>query len=162
MNIQDEVFFHICHSIEDSKRLLKLAKNPRDLTVGKSLKWSGDQLNFFNEFWNHYSYTIDSESQESVDIIQAARDSLCEETSVFYEKHSKKILQVLNNQAMFIRETIFEEIRQTEFSELPSRKSCLWVSDPEALPFWWDSFRGERTILKLKLSGIYILEKIVF
>jgi len=63
----------------------------------------------------------------------------------------------LNELRLFVRETIFEEVREKHFASLPSRKTCIWVSEENAVSYWWKtlSSNGQNNykILKLNLSG---------
>jgi hypothetical protein len=55
----------------------------------------------------------------------------------------------------WIQEEIFETVRLKEFSDLPSRKNCLWICKKEDLPRWVNMFNtSSRKILKVKANGL--------
>ena len=61
---------------------------------------------------------------------------------------------VIKEQGMFIRETIFEEVRKSYFPHLPSRKTCIWVFEKEAVEYWWNALEGQqKLIFELQLTG---------
>ena len=69
--------------------------------------------------------------------------------------------EVAKSQSMFIREEIFEEVRQNYFPQLPCRKTCIWVCTKEAIPFWWKTLgASKQKILKLNLTGsLYVADQ---
>ncbi len=64
-------------------------------------------------------------------------------------------LQSISKECSFyIREQVFEDVRKQFFSDKPSRKTCLWVSEKEHLPFWISAVTGNnRVLLTLELEG---------
>jgi len=57
----------------------------------------------------------------------------------------------------WVQEEIFEGVRKEKFSNLPSRKKCLWVCKFEDLPKWFEIFEEHSLpmkILKIKATGI--------
>jgi len=61
---------------------------------------------------------------------------------------------VIKEQCMFIRETIFEEVRNSYFPHLPSRKTCIWVFEKEAVEYWWKSLDAQQNLIfELQLTG---------
>lgn len=90
------------------------------------------------------------------------------DTCQFYESDNisdpdKIILltNVLGEYIQFVRETVFEEVRQKHFPQLPSRQRCLWLIPdtqkfPEALNFWLNKLitqDQQYRILRLNCSG---------
>lgn len=68
------------------------------------------------------------------------------------------IENILNEYVIFARETLFEEVRQNYFPELPSRQKCIWLIPPnnEQITFWLNALKcpdGKYQILKLECSG---------
>lgn len=52
---------------------------------------------------------------------------------------AKWTYQILHGQLKMKRELIFEQVRAAEFSELPSRQRCLWVSETLDDALYWKS-----------------------
>lgn len=54
------------------------------------------------------------------------------------------------------QELILENIREKEFSQLPSRQSCLWLipDNKECLQFWCRKISSKSQVLRLKVNGI--------
>jgi len=56
--------------------------------------------------------------------------------------------------ALYIREQVFEEVRQRCYPALPSRQKCLWVCEEDQLPYWKTmNINGQRSLLTLDLNG---------
>lgn len=55
--------------------------------------------------------------------------------------------------AIFIRELVYEEVRTLLFSDLPSRRHCIWLCDEKSLQFWSNTFANEGTIYKVRATG---------
>jgi hypothetical protein len=61
----------------------------------------------------------------------------------------------------WIQEEVFENVRLTQYSDLPSQKNCLWVCEKQQLENWWKIFCSkdsrfkiyDRKILELNLEG---------
>lgn len=54
-----------------------------------------------------------------------------------------------------LRESVFENVRLTEFPELPSRKNCLWVTDDIEVAKYWVKripHSGNKKIFELELA----------
>ncbi|MDR0602768.1 MAG: DUF2441 domain-containing protein [Bacteroidales bacterium] len=60
------------------------------------------------------------------------------------------------NNARYIRETVFEEVRQEFFPSYPSRQKGIWViSDKKYIPYWYKKLGMNRdsVIFELELTG---------
>lgn len=57
-----------------------------------------------------------------------------------YETLSTNLHESLFKSLAWIREEIFENIRECDFKDSPSRKKCIWLTDYENLPNWWKMF----------------------
>lgn len=56
--------------------------------------------------------------------------------------------------AFYIREQAFEDVRQRRYPELPSRKTCLWVTAADGVEYWKTIVTtGQRFLLQLELKG---------
>ncbi len=53
------------------------------------------------------------------------------------------------------RELIFENVRKTQFSNLPSRQRCIWLTNKKDLEKWWSEFEPNRSkkIYLVKANG---------
>ncbi len=72
-----------------------------------------------------------------------------------YEGIANKLHWSLFQYLKWIREEIFENVRLKVDSNLPSRKSCIWISKIEDVKKWWDLFKNKsgKRILELRLKG---------
>jgi hypothetical protein len=68
------------------------------------------------------------------------------------------ISNIFKETGMLIRELIFEEIRKSEFPDLPSRQKCIWLTKKDKVKFWYDWLndkQSEYSIFELGCDGIY-------
>ena len=64
------------------------------------------------------------------------------------------IENVSKETALYIREQVFEDVRKSNFPNLPSRQKCLWLCDEKTLPYWNTAVIGpQRYLLTLKVEG---------
>jgi len=79
----------------------------------------------------------------------------------FLEKIIFELKDSLSQYIKWIQEDIFEQIRISHFSSLPSRRHCIWVCKRNQLTKWWSIFCSrdnkfrttKKKILKLELKG---------
>ncbi len=62
-------------------------------------------------------------------------------------------LRAFEHCGMYMREQVFEEVRQAEFSTLPSRKHCIWVFRSSAADYWKGSLGPNLSLFKVRLTG---------
>ena len=61
---------------------------------------------------------------------------------------------IINSQIDF-RELILEEVRYKHFNKLPSRRSCIWLTDEESLDTWCNllSYKDKDSIFEVEADG---------
>ncbi len=158
MQIVDQEYFHIRSLPEKARTVSSEADNGMVWDPGFRFCWSGEKLNYFNQHWNENDFFAQVYEEEGqVDFVTGLMRFLTEPLE-FQGQHWQTMLKqadkIVRSQAMFIRETIFEEVRAKEFPHQPSRLTSLWVSDREGLKPWWNSFKGEKKLIRLRLNGI--------
>ncbi|MCL2341971.1 MAG: DUF2441 domain-containing protein [Firmicutes bacterium] len=84
----------------------------------------------FLNVYNHYKSLRDIQNQ--LNLLNTAND-------------------FINEYQMLIRELGLEEVRQDTFSELPSRKHCIWLCRENQLDYWKEMLHGEFEIFKVKI-----------
>ena len=67
--------------------------------------------------------------------------------------YSIDINEKIKEYTMLIRELVYEEVRFKWFSDLPSRRHCIWLCDQTQLDYWQNTLGGECDIYKVKVSG---------
>lgn len=94
---------------------------------GKSYSF-GNKLNNFYRFYENYNPAITADEAE------------------------KNL--ILSEYTKYIRECIFEEVRQKEFPDYPSRTKCIWLAPPslESLKFWRAQLPEARSLVKFTCS----------
>ena len=55
---------------------------------------------------------------------------------------AKAMHGLLKEQAILVRELVFEEVRLRDFPNLPSRRSCTFLCREEYLERWWNTMNG--------------------
>ncbi|MBU1011366.1 MAG: DUF2441 domain-containing protein [Bacteroidetes bacterium] len=156
MEVKDEIFYHC-------QRKNGLNKN-----------WEiGDFINFSKKTENYYFSSLKEcvlELKNSLSNIDLNPKIEKIEGIIHNEEFEKNIREkqiLINNSKYYIdqindyfnktiqfqQETIFEFIRKEINPQLPSRQSCIWITETiEDLRKWSDMFKCP-TILKLKLNG---------
>lgn len=147
MLVQNKLFYHI-HRIE----------TPSDRwEPGSKITWFNRELNFFNKFWETQSYYSErGDGDPQIDFLWGLRDYLKKLKGCRKKQHEdmlKKSENIIRSYCMFIREIIFEEVRNQFFPGLPSRRTCIWVIERPGIEGWWESFKGEKQLLTLNLTG---------
>lgn len=64
-------------------------------------------------------------------------------------------VEIANHYLILARELLTEEVRRERFSNLPSRRTCLWAAeDIERAHFWAERLGGACRILRLEVDGV--------
>ena len=61
--------------------------------------------------------------------------------------------QKIKEYAILIRELVYEEVRNSNFPWLPSRRHCVWLCDKDSLKFWGNNLHNDYEIYKVKAIG---------
>lgn len=79
-------------------------------------------------------------------------DQYIKKSSV-YRQLTEQMEENLQQYLKWIREEIFENYRQENFPRLPSRKSCLWLSELQDLEKWWTKLypKKQKKIIEVDL-----------
>lgn len=153
MDIKNKTFFHI-HRISGHSPLWE---------EGNRINWVHKKNNLFYDAFCNNAITYDDGTGPLT--LRKALHRFNQGSDRYQSDQIHKILKscskTINNQTIFIREVIFEEVRQNYFPHLPSRQSGIWVCSREATEQWWNRLKGkEQVILCLKLTGsMHIAER---
>ena len=129
--------------------------------ISRNNSWNdGDIINAGldeNPFWNickNYSKMI------RVNGVEMSVFEMIERVNNFdvTQQNISFLYQVLKDiskeTAFYIREQIFEDVRNKEYSMLPSRQKCLWVCEEDQISFWKTINEGRQcSLLTLELTG---------
>jgi len=148
VQIKNRIFYHI-HRFGPHSSIWK---------VGNRINWVRKNKNIFNSFFDTYRFMTDNTNGNGSKHLLAAIECFRQQAIDFKQAQINDYLEmaytVIKEQGMFIRETIFEEVRSSYFPHLPSRKTCIWVFEKEAIEYWWDSLEAQQKfILELQLTG---------
>ncbi|MBQ4640963.1 MAG: DUF2441 domain-containing protein [Clostridia bacterium] len=145
MNVKHEKFYHI-HRTNELSHLW---------VVGNKINFTTRQMNVFNKYYESYypRITIDG----NVYPMSQALDIICNRKLYASESNAELIVKqmqsITKEFAIYLRENIFEEIRANYFPSLPSRKSCLWVCDKNALDYWKATLGHEHKVFEVSITG---------
>lgn len=111
-----------------------------------------------NEFWSickdyNRTFKVDGREMTVFEMINTVETFEVSQQNIrFLYMVIKKISK---EYAFYVREQIFEAVRQESFPQLPSRQKCLWVCEEDQIPFWADSKTDKepRCLLTLELTG---------
>lgn len=147
MHIKNGIFYHI----------------HRPNTFSHLWRWDAiinifkKEPNSWNKFYDTYSISTDITNGNGRLYLLAAIEKFNSQPLDFKQRHYEEYIQLakkaLKEQAIFIRETIFEEVRSAYFPELPSRKSCIWLIKDNAVQYWWNTLGGNKKIFKVEVTG---------
>lgn len=100
----------------------------------------------YNPFFKNAAATppqVNLTASESPGLLEFFRSFENEEYQWSYRPSMNELAkwayQILQGQLKLKRELIFEQVRASEFSELPSRQRCLWVSETLSDALYWKS-----------------------
>lgn len=146
MEIKSKEFYHI-HRIGNHSSLWE---------VGNRINWVQKRNNLFYDHYSRNGMYYDDGTGSIT--FRKALQRFKNQTQAYkiqqYERLINASAEVVKSQSMFIRETIFEEVRKNYFPQLPSRLSGIWVCNKDAVQFWWKTLNAKnQKILKLKLTG---------
>ncbi|MFZ5968398.1 MAG: DUF2441 domain-containing protein [Bacillota bacterium] len=148
MHIKDQEFFHIHRIGEWSTRW----------NVNSIIYWGQKEINNFNRFYDMNGLITNLTNGNGNMYGRSALQNFLLQPQSFqevnYNNMLKIALQIVKEQSIYIRETIFEEVRMNYFPQLPSRKTCIWVCEKESIPYWWNIIGGQKKIFKLQLTGV--------
>lgn len=146
MNIKNATFYHITRP------------NPYQniWTVGNTINLTQKQTNYFNAYYDNY-YPQISIDNNLYPILQAIQ--IIQQNGLYNKPDDAKyIIEQMNltikEMAIYLRESIFEEIRSIYFPALPSRKYCIWVCEKNSIPYWQENLGGNFPIYELCLTGV--------
>lgn len=125
---------------------------------GNKINLTTKQINDFNSYYDNYfpKIAIDNVEYpviEAMSIINSKKLYANEKNAEFIVN---QLHSIANELAIYMRESIFEEIRAEYFSDLPSRKSCIWLCEKESVKYWLKALNpgSNFRIFKLELTGV--------
>lgn len=138
---------------EERKRILYHISDLKDWKIGDIIE-SGA---FENRFWKRCK-TFDKQVSVNGNIMSVfdmidrfSTFDVTEDNINFLYDNLKTISK---ETAFYIREQVFEDVREREYPNLPSRQKCLWVTGKEKIPYWKTIHSsGTQYLLTLELEG---------
>ena len=149
MYVKNEMFYHF-HKFLENDEISALWQAGRDINLTKK------QTNRFNSYYDSYFPQVRI-SNRLYPIREAAKiieDNKLYSTTEIAENIFKQYTKVIREMAIYMRETIFEEIRQMYFANLPSRKCCIWVLNEPSIRYWYNTLGPTRKLFRIKLTGV--------
>jgi hypothetical protein len=124
--------------------------------VDNSLNFSNRALNSFNYYYEKYSPRINVNGMDypPIKALEILQDGLYSRTPQYAEYLVGKFKDIITDLGLYIREELFEEVRENYFPGLPSRKTCIWVLEKKAIRYWSEILGKDFELYKLELTGI--------
>lgn len=129
--------------------------------ANKTIFFGQKERNLFNSYYDNNAPGMFIAGDQTRYAVKTALTKILSQPENYklddYIKMLKFLVGVIDDQCMFIRETIFEEVRKNYFPQLPSRQTCIWVEEKGAVPYWWNTLAKEGIkfkIFKLSLTGV--------
>ena len=146
MLVEKKIFYHI-HSQNEFSVHWK---------VGNTLIFSKNKLNCFSDFYETKFSPQLTINQEKVPFNKGFGEinisnivNNIDDTEYLLTK-SRCILKEMG---IYLRETIYEEVRQEKFAHLPSRKHCIWMCDEKSLDYWISRLRHDSQVFEVLFTG---------
>jgi hypothetical protein len=166
MKVNGEVYYHI-HTVN---------KYTRKWKIGRTIRFSNDSVNrIFPARFAKLDEDIEAEKKDkyfddNLKALKRVEKFLTREASFIdvlnYIQESRKLmldllvrsrgmLKIINSYNHLLNEIIFEQIRKSEFAELPSRLKCTWLCDKRNIKKWVSLFevRGKRKTFEVQAYG---------
>jgi hypothetical protein len=152
LHVKNQDFFHI-H---------KIGLWSDRWAVGKTIFRGNKELNLFSQFYNeNYPFIVGPDGIKYPG--NRAIPYFLSQSLQYQNQNLQNILNfaktVIQEQGMFIREEIFEEVRKNYFPHLPSRRTCIWLCDKESVEYWWSKLQSpnlKMKIFKFNITGILL------
>lgn len=146
----DKLTFYHIHPIGGKHDALWMPGN--NFSVGNNL-----EKNEFLKYFNTARIGIHYEDGFTIPMSAAIRDFLKLPIDIQHKNYQTCLQQAakaIKEMGTYIRESIFEEVRVTEFPSHPSRMKCIWVCEEKDIQYWLDKLHaGEKKIFKVSLIG---------
>lgn len=146
MYIKNEFFYHY-HKNNKYSSIWK---------AGNQIDFTTKQLNEFSNFYNEACFTYPFQNTNSFpyELLQQTLEVGEQFSELELQSRFKFLQTVVKEYAIYIRENVYEQVRSQYFSTLPSRKTCIWVCEADALDYWNKTISGEKRLFKLQLTGV--------
>lgn len=147
MHTKNKILFHI-HRIGSWSDIWK---------VGSTIFWGQKETNNFNRWYDTNILVYNFNDKTGTFSAKAALEKFLSLSSDHKQINCNQIVEfaykVIDEQGIYTRETLFEEVRNNYFPQLPSRKTCIWVCEKEAIPYWWSKIQNDKKIFQLEVTG---------
>lgn len=106
-----------------------------------------DLINYSNSVYKNLNRLETFENYEKENLLLYSK---IEQYKMLTSDLHENLLQYLK----WTREEIFENIRKSNFNNLPSRKTCIWLTEIENIPKWWKMFKNStsKKILEIEIE----------
>ncbi|MBO5095958.1 MAG: DUF2441 domain-containing protein [Bacilli bacterium] len=146
MFVEDKEMYHI----HTSNKYDNLWFPGNIITIDNNFK------SYFREIDNKTMTGILNVSDELVPIDNVIREYL-KRDDITLEQYKDLLEQasiIIHNMSLKERECVLEWVRQNNFSHLPSRNSCIWLTDEKDLEFWKNQLGRQQEIFKVSATGV--------
>ena len=147
MQVKNQVYYHVHRINEHSNKW----------SVGTTYDATRKELNLFNSFYDNHSLQTQIVTGQPQYLLQSisSYNNLSQPQRVnIIDRYLGEFIEALKEHCKFIREVIFEEVRQNYFPQLPSRRTCIWLCEQDAVSYWWNQLgNNTKKILKLQVTG---------
>jgi len=141
MRVEDRIFYHIapCHQWQIG---LSIDTGP----------WKANR--FYSHYESDFGVTPGDDRVPCAERLEAFRHLPEEEKHLHCERYIQLAYDVIKDQAIFIREVLFEQVRAQEFPEHPSRTRCMWLCTHAGVESWWRTIGGDdKEIYGVRATG---------
>ena len=148
MQVENKLFYHV-HKIG--------GQSDHCWRVGSTFSIGKDTRNDFIKYYDNATIGVHSTDGKTIPMSAAIRN-FSNMPHDLQQKNYATFLQLagkaIKEMGTYIREVIFEEVRKKEFSQLPSRMNCIWLSEAKDVSYWWPRVHsGNKAIFKVSATG---------
>jgi hypothetical protein len=149
LDVSDCEFYHINHKpIWSTFDLFKIGE---EITIGS-------ENNPYFKYFETHRYTVPVtnskgliEQSPGIHFLRLVKDGV-----VYSPELPSIAYDIANHFVTYVREFIWEDVRKTEFLELPSRQKCIWlIPSEQGIKYWINKLNStsEYQVLKVKTEG---------
>ncbi len=142
IEVADATYYHINQRRDGPNN--ELLKVGQEIEIGENL----NPRTWFEEEHKVPCYDLVDDEGNPQTPVKLINSVIGKQISAPADNFPTFILETVTNLNQTVRELVFEEVRQAEFSHLPSRRTCIWLTkSKEEIKKWKETFKpyGELT-----------------
>lgn len=148
MKVNKKIYYHI-H---------KIGIKDTEWYVGNFIRFDNIVHNEYLDYYNkvNFDLTFDNKSIGPIKFLEnfIATSNYRSSSNITISKDLfHRIYKGYKESRSHISELIFEDVRKTSYSSLPSRFNCIWLCDEDQINYWLSVFNQPCIVFKVSVTG---------